>query len=270
MAKNSTAVSEKQISENPLVLIKYDPENALALLATNTTKRLATINGVKAITNPKQLESVSEIINEAQIDSESVETFIVSLREKIQGAAARFREIEGFEDFEVTLTIRKWSLRQLLNDGIGRLKSMRARFLADEQERINREQLAKQAEQDRINREAADKAAKVAKAAGAGKETVAEIKKEVMATPAPIIESKAQNIAQAAGVSMRYQYTAHITSLKSFLGFCLNNPVMLATLAAAIPDIEKAFRKMASDQKEGFKFPGIEYVKTPIDIGRRA
>ena len=90
----------------------------------------------------------------------------------------------------------------------------------------------------------------------------------MLATPAPIVESKAQQVAQDVGAGLRYKWTAKITSLKSFLGFCLANPVMLATLASAVPDIEKAFGKMASDQKEQFKYPGIEYVRTPVDVSR--
>lgn len=270
MAKDSTAASASQIPDNPQVLIRYSPENAPLALAKGATAMLARIQTAKAITNPKQLESVSEIINEAQITSEEVEQFIGSLREKIQAACNRVREIDGYEDFEATLTIRKWSLRQLLNDGIGRMKGMRAQFLSDEKERVNRAQLAKQAEQDRINKKAADDAAKAAKAAGASRETIADIKENVMATPAPIVESKAANVAQEMGAGLRYSYTAQITSLKSFLGTCLNNQALFNTLAAAVPDIEKAFRKMASDQKEAFAYPGITFRKTPIDVSRRA
>ena len=268
--KNSTAVSQKQISDNPHVLIKYEPENALAILATNVTKRLAQVQSVKAITTTKQMESVSAVISAAQIDSESVENFLASLRERIQEAAARFREIEGFDDFEVTLTIRRWSLRQLLNDGISRMKNMRAKFLSDEETRINAEQLQKQAEQDRINKEAADKAAKAAKAAGADKATVAAIKQEVLATPAPIVESKAQAVAQNVGASVRYRYYPKITSLMEFLAFCSKSQPMMATLASAIPDIEKAFGSMANAQKEGFQYPGMTYEKRAIDVGKRA
>src|ERR1035441_4692010 len=123
MGKSTAASAVPQVlPDNPLVLIKYDPENALAILATNTMKMLAQLNGARAITNAKQLESASEIIGQAQITAEEVEVFINTLREKVQAAAMRFRDFEGFADFEVTLTIRKWGLRQLLNDGITRLK----------------------------------------------------------------------------------------------------------------------------------------------------
>ncbi len=267
MSKTTSAVQEKQ--DNPLVLIKYDPENALAILATNTTKMLARLQGAK-ITNPKTLESSSELIHEAQVTSDEVETFLESLREKIQGAAARFREFEGFEDFEVTLTVRRWALRQLLNDGLSRLKGARALYLAQEAEKTRRGQLAKQAEQDRINREAADKAAKEAKKQGADKQTVADIRENVLATPAPIVASKAAETAKEVGASVRYGYTAEIRDLKKFLGLCLQNEVFLNTLRAAVPDIESAFRKMASDQKESFVYPGISYKRTAIDVGRRS
>jgi hypothetical protein len=269
MVKNNVAETSTALQENPTVLIRYEPENALAVLAGNTTKMLARLTGAK-ITNPKTLESASELIHQAQITSDEVETFIDTLREKIQNAAARFREYEGFEDFEVTLTVRRWGLRKLLTTGISKLKNARAQFLADEQERVRREQLTKQAEQDRLNKLAADKAAAEAKKQGADKATVAEIKQAVLAVPAPIVTSKAAEVAQAAGASVRYAYYARITDLKKFLGTCLNNEVLFNTLKVAIPDIEAAFRKMASDQKESFSYAGLTFEKKPVDVGRRA
>jgi hypothetical protein len=268
-SKVSQAPAVSQLPDNPLVLIKYDPENALAILAINTTKTLAQLNGAK-ITSVKQLEAGSEILEDARARSEEVETFINTLREKVQAAAMRFRDFQGFEDFEVTLTIRKWGLRQLLNDGIARLRGARAQFLAADAERIRRENLAKQAEQDRINKEAADKAAAAAKKQGADRQTVADIKQAVLSTPAPIVTSKAAETAQAVGASVRYAYYAKITDLRKFIGFCYNNEIMLNTLKAATEDIESTFRKMASDQKEAFQYPGITFDKRPVDVGRRS
>ena len=168
--------------------------------------------------------------------------------------------------FRSTLTIRKWSLRQLLNDGITRLRNVRANYLAEEERKLRQAQLDAQAEQDRINRKAADDAAKAAKAAGADKATVQTIKQEVLATPAPIVTSKALD---AATSTVRYGYSAKITDLPKFLKMCLENPVMLNTLKVAIPDMESAFRKMAGDQKENFIYAGITFDKKPIDVGRR-
>lgn len=269
MAKPTGTPEVSQHPDNPLVVIKYSPESAPLVLADNTTKMLTRVQSVKSIANAKQLETATEIISAAKITADEVETFIASLRDGIQHACERVRNLKGYEDFEATLTVRKWGLRTMLVDSISRLRGMRAKFLSDEEARTRRENLEAQAKQDKINETAAAKAQQSAIKAGADKGTAAEIRREVLATPAPIVTSRAASVAQDAGVSIRYKYTAKITSLKSFLGFCLNNPVMLATLSAAVPDIEKSFRKMADDQKEAFKYPGIELVKTPVDVERR-
>jgi hypothetical protein len=269
MSKNSTAVSEKQYADNPLVLIKYEPENALALLSQAAKKSLATVQAEK-ITNVKQLESASVVLQDAEIRMEQIETFTATLREKVQRAAEKFREIPGFEDFEVTLTIRKWALKSSLGDAIRNLKTSRAQYLSAEKEKLRRAQWEADERQRKANEAAAKEAAKAAREAGADRQAVAAIKQEVLSTPAPIVESKAANVAQEMGATLRYQYTAQITDLKKFLGLCLNNEVFLNTLRMAQPDIEKAFRKMASDQKEAFNYPGISFVKTPVDVSRRA
>lgn len=266
MQKVAQAVPPAQ--DNPLVRIEYQPANALAELSSNTAAMLTRLQLAK-VTNVKSLESATEVIRSAQVTEGEIDTFIDTLRERIQQAAEKFRLIPGFEDFSITLTVRQWSLRQRLTAAIWDLKNARAKFLSDEQERVKREQAEKQAAQDRINREAAQKAAAAAKKQGADAATVRDIKESVLATPAPIVESKAVTAAQDAGVSLRYAYTAQITNLKQFLGTCLNNPVLFNTLSAAIPDIEKAFRKMANDQKEAFSYAGIMFKKTPVDVGRR-
>lgn len=268
MSKDTAAVSQKQVFDNPTVLIKYEPENALATLASDADKTIAMLGKVK-IASPQNLESASSVLQIAELRADQIETFKATLREKVQDAAARFRTIPGFEDFEVTLTIRKWSLNALLMDGIRNLKNLRANYLAEEDRKVRQRQAEAEAEQRRKNQEEADRAVKAAKAQGADKETITQIKSDVMATPAPIVESKAQTVAQNVGASLRYSYSAKITNLKSFLGFALNNGVIYATLVQAVPDIEKAFRKMAADQKEAFKYPGIEFVKTPVDVSRR-
>lgn len=269
MAKNITVPSLEQLTDNPAVLIRYSPENAPALLASNAMKALAKVQSVKSIESARSLEAASAVIADVQITAQELDTFLDNLRAAIQKACERVREVPGYEDFEGSFTCRKWSLRSLITDGLRRLKDSRARFISDENERVRRENLAKQAEQDRINREAANKAAAEARKQGADKQTVAEIKQTVLATPAPIVTSRAVESAKESGVSLRYSYTAEITSLKSFLGACLSNDVLFNTLTKAIPDIEKAFRGMATDQKELFKFPGMTFKKTPVDIGRR-
>jgi anti-sigma28 factor (negative regulator of flagellin synthesis) len=267
MSKDSAAVSPKQEHHNPEVLIRYSPENVLPALSGAAALALKKLNEVKIVT-VKDLVPASEVLAMAEHRMEEIEEFKSMLRERVQEAASQFRTIQGFEDFEVTLTIRKWTLNQLLADGIRAVRNMRAKFNADEEEKTRRANLQRQAEQDRINKEAADKAAASAKKAGADNATVKEIKQNVLATPAPVIESKAEQVSQSLGVSVSYKYTAKLTNLKSFLGFALNNEIILSTLEKAVPDIEKAFRKMAEDQKERFKYPGIEYVKTPVDVNR--
>ena len=147
MSKDNPATSAKQAFDNPLVLIKYDPENALTTLADLTKKTLATLRNV-SITSPAQLESASTTLMMAESRADQIETFKATLREKVQDAAARFREIPGFEDFEVTLTIRRWNLNSLLSDAIRNLKNMRAQYLAEEDRKLKQKQLAAQAEQD--------------------------------------------------------------------------------------------------------------------------
>jgi heme-degrading monooxygenase HmoA len=236
-------------------------------MAKDVTLAIGKIGDVK-IANVKELNAASAILDLAIMRSTQVETFAASLRERVQQAAEKFREIEGFEDFEVTLTIRKWGLKNRLLDGITRLRNARAKFNADEQEKLRRAQLAKDAEQDRLNKIEADKAAAAAKKAGASKETVQEIRREVLATPAPIVESKTAIAAENAGAGLRYQFTADITNVRTFLQSVLANEDRLKTLGAAREDMESAFRNQARDQKEQFGFPGITYRRTPVDVRR--
>jgi hypothetical protein len=225
---------------------------------------LALVRGT-TITNVKNLESASHIIVDAQIRADEIEVFAASLREKVQHAAARFQEIPGFEDFEVTLTIRKWGLKSMLSDAIRNLKNSRANFMAEEERKLKQKQLDAQAEQDRKNREDAQKAAEAARKAGADKATVAEIKKEVLSTPAPIIESKTANVAANVGASFTYRYYAKVVDLRKFLTTCLTNETMFNTLKAAIPEIEAQFRTTAQAQKENFNYSGITFDKRPGD-----
>lgn len=267
MAKNSATVSESQLAENPKVSIVYSPEKELLALGNRALEVLVRLRGVK-VNSPRSLEVASEVIQDGQDALDQISAIRGALAQRVADAFEPYKKFPIFHDASINITLTI-PVRQQIETAHRTAKSARATYLAAEDARIKREQMEKQAEQDRINREAAAKAAAEAKKLGADKQTVAAIKEEVLATPAPVVTSKAAEVAQSAGASVRYQYTAKITSLKSFLGFCLNNPVMLATLTAAIPDIEKAFRKMASDQKESFKFPGVEYVKTPVDVNRR-
>lgn len=269
MSKNVPPPSAStQIADNPLVSIVYSPENSLRILGHDAADVLAKLQGAK-ISNLKTLESASELMHDGEVMAERIETFRVSLVQKVQAAASRFRDINGFEDFEITVTIKRWGLRSLLADSIQRLRGNRAQYLADEQEKARRQQAAIDAEQRRKNQEEADRAAAAAKKAGADKATVAQIKEDVMATPAPIVESRAATVAQSVGASVRYSYSAKITDLRAFLGVVLSNDVLFNTLLAAKPEIEAAFRKMASDQKELFNYAGATFDKKAVDVNRR-
>jgi len=266
--KNTTAVPARQLGDNPAVLIRYEPDSALESLGASITRALVSLKGVK-ITNPKELAEGSAILQNAEAEAAKIVVFLDSLRESVQRATGRFAGKDPiFEGLEVTLTVRRWPKYNQLQDGIAAIKSMRARFNDAEVARVRQAQADADARQAAINKKAADDAAAAAKKAGADPQSVKQIKQEVLATPAPIVESKAQQVAQDVGAGLRYKWGARITSLKSFLGFCLNNPVMLATLGSAIPEIEKAFRKMADDQKEQFSYPGIMFTKTPVDVSR--
>ena len=264
MGKSTTASAAKQVAENPLVLIKYDPVNALALLGEAVLKTLPKFAGLK-IANPAQLATASEILRDAQIEEEKVNVFLASLRERVQEAAARFADVKGFTNFKVTLTVRSWDERNQLQDGIAGLRQKRANYLAEEDRKLKQKQAEAQAEQDRINKEAANKAAAAAKKAGANPETVQTIREEVLATPAPIVESKAQTVAESAGASVTYRYYAKITDLPKFLHTCLANESLMNTLKGAIPEIEAAFRTTAQSQKEFFNYPGATFEKRAGD-----
>lgn len=266
MQKSNAATSASQLIENPKVSIVYSPEKEILALGNRSVETLCLLRGVK-ITSPKTLEVASGVIQTGADILEEITNVRTALASRVVEAFEPYKRFPLFQDAEINITL-SIPVKMNIETAHRAAKQARAKYLSDEQERVRREQQAKQAEQDRINREAAAKAAAEAKKLGASKETVAEIKQTVMETPAPIVISRALDTAQAAGASVRYQYTAQITSLKSFLGACLNNPVLLATLAKATPDIEKAFRSMAADQKEQFAYPGITFKKTPVDVNR--
>jgi hypothetical protein len=270
VTKDTAAAAARQIlPDNPTVIIRYTPEDAPLALGVDVEKMIARVNSIKEVKNPKQLEVLSEVLNDAQITSQQLETFLESLRLGIQRACERVREIPRYETFEATLTIRRLDPRKFLNDGVTKLRGMRANYLMAVDAENRRKQAAIQAEQDRINKKNADDAAKAAKKAGADAGTVEDIRRDVMSTPAPIIESKAQEVADSLGAGLRYDYSADCKDLRKWLQYCLENPVLFATLATATPDIEKAFRSTARSQKEAFNYPGMTFKKTPIDVSTK-
>ena len=83
--------------ENPIVKILYDPEDALARLGGSMLKTITRVATVVKITNAKELESASMVLSDAEIEAERINVFLAGLRERVQDAAERFTEIEGFE-----------------------------------------------------------------------------------------------------------------------------------------------------------------------------
>lgn len=269
MSKTSTPAVPQATPQNPEVLIRYSPDQTLEVLGKSAKHALEEMQNAPAIKNVTTLDRVSELISSGSNMADQIEDFRKQLCERVAAAAANFRKFPGFEDFEVTVTIRKWRLRDMLVMALTNLRSNRARFQAAEQDRIRQEQIKAEAEQRRKNEEAAKKAAAQAKKAGADPETVDSIRQEVLTTPAPLVQSTTLEHTRAAGVSVRYSYTAKITNLKEFLSFCLSNPVMWNTLKeGAEADIAAAFNKMAAAQKEAFRYPGITFDKKPIDVSR--
>lgn len=264
MANTKAVPASTQLAENPKVSIVYAPEEQILEIGNHAVKALAKLKAL-AVRDPKTLSEADIIIRTTSLIQDEILEVRDGLAARVKQAWEPYKSFPLFAGSEINITL-SIPLRQKLEDAYRRTKQSRANYLAAEEEKVRREQLEKQAEQDRINREAAAKAAAEAKKQGADKETVQEIKQAVLATPAPIVTSKALDNATS---TVRYQYTAEITNLKSFLGACLNNDVLCNTLASAVPDIEKAFRKMADDQKEAFKYPGITFKKTAADVGAR-
>lgn len=270
--KTNTAAPAAQIADNPQVLIKYNPEQALVLLGHQSQATLGKLQGIK-ITSVKTLEAASDVLEEATERSGQLETFRTSLVDSVQKAALRFREIPGFEDFEVTLTIKRWGLRSLIANGIENIRRARASFLAAEQKKQRQAQLEAEAKQREANEKAAKEAAAAAKRAGADKVAQEAIKQDVLATPAPILASKVLDTAKAAGATVRYNYKASLQDAESFLRFCLSNEVMLKTVCSDLgiaAAIEKALTPMAKAQREHFNFPGMVFLKEPVDVNRRS
>jgi hypothetical protein len=264
---DKSKVAETGLSVNPVVSITYNPEKQVLALGNRALEVLGKLQGTK-ITSPKTLEAATEIFLSADAVLTEIGEVRDALANRVKEAFEPYKRFPLFEGSEINITM-KIPARQRLDDAYRASKSSRAQYLAAEDERIRRENLAKQAEQDRINREAAQKAAAEAKKQGADRSTIAEIKQAVLETPAPIVTSKAAEVAQAANVTLRYNYYASVTDLKKFLGLCLQNESFFNTLKSAVPDIEAAFRTTANTQKEAFNYPGITFRKVPVDVGRR-
>ncbi len=265
MAKNNTAPAETQIQINPQVSITYSPEKQVLALGNNALHVLARLQELKP-SNLKTLEETNQALNVGGLVLDEIAEVRDALATRVKDAFEPYKRFPLFEGSEINITMTI-PLRQKIENAFRAAKQSRANYLAAEQERVRRENLAKQVEQDRINAEAAKKAAAEAKKQGADKQTVADIKMAVMETPAPTVTSKALD---AATSTVRYSYSAKITDLKKFLGTCLQNEALFNTLQAAVPEIEKAFRGMASAQKEAFNYAGITFKKTAIDVGKRA
>ncbi len=265
--KVAAAADPRQVTDQPQVSIVYQPEKALIILNQDAQGALGKLQGITGVASLKSLEITTELIHDGETGLARLTEFRDSLAHRVKAAFAPFLEMPGFEGAGINITLT-WPLRQKLDTAITRARTARAQYLAAEQEKTRQAQLAAEAKQREENQKRADAAAKAAKKSGADRETIAEIKSDVMSKPAPLVSSRAIDTAKGAGVSLVYRYVAKCTDLRAFLTACLANPVLFNTLLAAEPDIEGAFNKLASDQKEHFSYPGMTYEKIASDRQR--
>lgn len=269
MVKSNTAPATPQSDNNPTVLIRYEPAKYLSVIGVDAREVTKALVDIK-IVNQKTLEPSIEATEAAKATLERIEVFRITLVEKVREAAAPFAEIDPFfEGLTLGVTLQKWPKKTELEKEQERVRALRANYLSEQEQKRIQEQNRLDAEQREKNQKIADNAAKAARSSGADTSTVKEIKREILQTPAPLVASKAVDTAKDAGVGLQYDYSAEIFDLSKFLTLCLNNPMMMNTLAKAKEDMEKVFRSMATDQKERFVYSGIRFKKTPRDVQRR-
>lgn len=142
------------------------------------------------------------------------------------------------------------------------LKAAAAKFIADAQAEAQRKQREAEEEQRRLNEAEARRTAKVLKDMGASKDQIQEVRQEIRATPAPVIQPKAE-VAQ--GMSVRTLYSAEITDMKVFLSHLANDPYLITLFsysAAFKKAMESELRGEAQKRKDSYHIPGTKLVKT--------
>ncbi|HVI07017.1 MAG TPA: hypothetical protein VND65_01860 [Candidatus Binatia bacterium] len=264
MAKSSTATSAPQ---SPTVLIRYEPEKELALLGDDALEIVGKVEKIK-FDSPKTLEAGTATMDECREVLERLDEIRARLNDRLQAAIEPLKEFPIFDGVEPIITFKAWPLRKRLETAMENGRQARAAYLDAEAQKERQKQQELEAEQRKKNEAAAKVAVQAAKGQGADPATLKEIKREVLSTQAPLFESKALSTARSTGVGLQYDYYAEVTDLRKLLQLCLNNEIMLNTMQVAVPEIEKAFRKMASDQKERFVYEGIRFKKVPRDVRR--
>jgi hypothetical protein len=261
---SKAAVEEKA---SPIVRISYAPEKALAILGDDALEIVGKVEKVK-FDSPKTLDAGTETMDESKSVLERFDGIRAALNERVQAAIEPLKQFPVFEGVELIITFKAWPLRKRLETAMENGRVARAAYLDRQAQKDREEQQRLEAEQRKKNEAVAKTTVAAAKDAGADPATLKEIKREVLATPAPLFESKAMTTARAAGVGLQYDYYAQVTDLRKLLQLCLNNEIMLNTMQVAVEDIEKAYRKMASDQKERFVYEGIRFKRVPRDVRR--
>lgn len=142
------------------------------------------------------------------------------------------------------------------------LKTAAAKFIADCQAEAERKQREAEAEQRRINEAEAKRTAAALKEMGASKVQIQEVKQEIRATPAPVIQPKAE-VAQ--NMSVRTLYSAEVTDLRQFLAHLSQDQYLLTLFgysATFKKAIESELRGEAQKRKDAYQIPGTKLVKS--------
>lgn len=142
------------------------------------------------------------------------------------------------------------------------LKAAAAQFIASVDAEKKRKQAEADEEQRRLNEAEARRTAKVLKDMGASKDQIQEVREEIRATPAPIIQPKAE-VAQ--GMSVRTLYSAEIVDMKAFIAHLAHDSYLLTLFgysAALKKALESELRGEAQKRKDAFSIPGVKLIKT--------
>lgn len=239
----------------PEILIKYDPpeKNELAKQSSPLAERMA---GAK-ITNQETLDAAVELKRAGQSWIEKWDLIFNPLREATHKAwkLAVSTQDDGKREVEL---------------GVRMLGSKITGYLEQKRREDEEKQRKLDAEQARINKENADKQAALAKKAGADKETIKDVKQTVLSTAAPTV---APSVEKPKGVSISYRWDIEIEHMGKFLAAIAVDKTLLAIFVGSEPikaAIKTEFRKLAVQQKEGFKIAGARAFKKPISSDRGA
>lgn len=142
------------------------------------------------------------------------------------------------------------------------LKVAAATFIAGVEEEKRRKQAEADEAQRKINEAEARRTAAALKGMGASKTDIQEAKQEIHATPAPIVQPRAE-VAQ--GMSVKILYSAEVTDLRQFLAHLAQDQYLLTLFgfsASFKKAIESELRDEAARRKEAYLVPGTKLVKT--------